>query len=403
MLVPWPDTTQPAPASPKRIVVLGATGSIGVSTLEVLAANPDRFELVGVVAHSRADQLAEQVLAFKPEVAVIVEATAATKFPRGVCNKTGTSFKSGEDAVIELVTRKDVDVVVAGIVGMAGLPSTLAALESGKTVALANKESLVVAGDLVTKAMKRGGGALLPVDSEHSAIFQALRGERHADVRSLLLTASGGPFLDVPKSQWSSITPEQAVKHPRWNMGKKISIDSATMMNKALEIIEAHWLFGIQAQLIKVVVHPQSIVHSLVDFVDGTVLAQLSQPDMKGPIAFALSFPNGRFPGTMKALDLAAVGNLEFRALDEDKFPGPSLARAAIEAGGAAPAVLNICNEWAVKEFLGGRGSFDGISRVVESGLKRFTSTTYDSLASLLKVESEVVSVLEKDGSRWFG
>lgn len=403
MLVPGTRSPRSILPAKRRVVVLGSTGSVGVSTLEVIDRNRESFEVIGLVANSNGDLLGEQIKRFSPKVGVLVDERSAESFNRKILGDTGTELEVGPQACTDIVKRDDVDVVIASIVGMAGLPSTLSALEAGKIVGLANKESLVVAGELVKRALHSGQGTLIPVDSEHSAIFQALRGDGSAELESVVLTASGGPFLAMPKSDWHSITPEMAVKHPRWSMGKKISVDSATMMNKALEIIEAHWLFGLPSKRIEVIVHPQSIVHSMVRFRDGGILAQLSVPDMKGPIAFALSYPCGRLHNVMEHLDFARAGKLEFQALDEERFTGPRLARQAIDSGGAAPAILNICNEWAVAEFLSGHGSFDGISRVVELGLRRFAGAKYSSLDELLEIEAEVVAVLRKEGSQWVG
>jgi 1-deoxy-D-xylulose-5-phosphate reductoisomerase len=370
---------------------LGSTGSIGGAALDIVRTHPERFAVVALGAGRRAEMLADQVAEFNPAVAVLAEGWPAgypERFP-------GVECVSGTAAAEAVARRGDIDVVLAGTVGLAGLRPVLAAVRAGKVLALANKESLVMAGDLVAEAAAVSGAVIVPVDSEHSAIFQALQGARFEEVRSLVLTASGGPFLDTPSSEFARVTPEQALRHPRWNMGAKISIDSATLVNKALEVIEAHWLFGVPVEQIEVVVHPQSIVHSAVDFVDGSMVAQLSQPDMRGPIAYALEYPDDRLPAVVPRLSLAAVGRLDFRPLDTTKFPAVELAKAAVRAGGALAAVFTVANEVAVGAFLERRLRFDRIVPTIEGALAQFTGTSYRTLDDL---EAVVTAV-----TRWVG
>lgn len=372
----------------RRIALLGATGSIGRSTLDVVRASPERFRVVALAAGSNEAALCALVDEFCPRWASL-----DVPWSEGQRRRDGTEYSSGSERLCAIAGHADVDTVVAAVVGMAGLAPVIAALRAGKTVALANKESLVMAGELVRGLCRTGGGSLIPVDSEHSALFQALQGSLYGEIESLILTASGGPFLNTPLGDLSSITPAQALKHPRWKMGAKISVDSATMVNKALEVIEAAWLFGVAPERIQVVVHPQSIVHSLVEFVDGAALAQLSHPDMKGPIAYALGYPGARIPGTMKRLSLSQVGRLDFIELDEVKFPAVKLAKATIRAGGAMSAVFSVANEVAVGAFLAGRLSFLGIVPMIEQALSRFSGATYSDPESLAALVAHV--------SRW--
>lgn len=379
------------PSGPRRLTILGSTGSIGTSALDIVRMHPDRFVVVALGAGRRTDALAAQIAEFSPRVAVVAAewpAELAARFPAVRC-------LAGVTGAVEAATHPDVDVVLAGTVGLAGLRPALAAIDAGKTVALANKESLVMAGELMARAMATSGAVLLPVDSEHAALFQALQGSRPREVRSLILTASGGPFLDVSATDFRHITPSQAVRHPRWNMGAKISIDSATLVNKALEVIEAHWLFGVSIDSIEVVVHPQSIVHAAVDFVDGAMIAHLSQPDMRGPIAYALDYPNDRLTEVLPRLSLSEIGRLDFRPLDAVKFPAVELAKATVRAGGAMSAVFSVANEVAVDAFLHGRLRFDRIVPTIEAALAQFVGTAYRSTEDL---EAIVASV-----TRWVG
>ena len=366
-----------APAGParrKRIAILGATGSIGASALDVIARHPDRFEIVALSANRDVAALIERCKAFRPRRAAIADATLLPALTTGL-REAGldTEPLAGDDALCAIAADADTDCVVAAIVGAAGLPSTLAAAEAGKQVLLANKEAIVMAGGLLAAALERGGGHLLPLDSEHNAVFQCLpRDYRGAPaphgVERIVLTASGGPFRGRTRADLLQITPEQACAHPNWVMGRKISVDSATLMNKGLEVIEAHWLFGLSPERIEVVVHPQSIVHSLVAYRDGSVLAQLGNPDMRTAIAHALAWPD-RVEAGVAPLDLIQLKNLAFEAPDLELFPALTLAYSALSRGGAAPAVLNAANEVGVDAFLERRIAFLDIARVVERTL----------------------------------
>lgn len=350
----------------KRICILGSTGSIGRSALDVIRRHPDRFEIVALVAGRDEKKLEEQAKEFKPKRVVLAQ-------------------RDGEEAVVEAATLPEVDIVLSAIVGVAGLKPTYAALRSGKKVALANKESLVAAGAVMTQAMQAGGGSLIPVDSEHSAIHQVL-GEEKKSVSKIILTASGGPFRNFTKEALEKVTVEQALAHPNWTMGNKITIDSATMMNKGLEVIEAHWLFDILPQKIEVKIHPQSIIHSLVEFIDGSVLAQLGNPDMRTPIAYALAYPE-RISTDVVRLDLVKSSPLTFEEPDLDRFPCLRLAQNALEAGKSAPCVLNSANEVAVGLFLERRLPFTGIAKIVEKVLMKHQPYPLTSLEDVLEVD----------------
>ena len=353
--------TTPSSARPRRVAILGSTGSIGTSTLDVVRHLSDRLELVGLTAHSKWKQLADQCRAFKPRLAVITDPEAFLQADRAFF-PPGTELLGGRDGVYKLVTAPDVDVVLSAVVGAAGLHGTWAALEAGKTVALANKETLVVGGPLVTDLAAKRGGKLLPVDSEHSAIFQALTGHNASDVTRVVLTASGGPFRGKTAAELESVTPAQALKHPTWQMGPKITVDSATLMNKALEVIEARWLFGLSAEQIDVIVHPESMIHSFVEFVDGSVLAQLSPPDMRLPIQLALTYP-ARVSGPTKRLDWGTLSTLHFEPPDRETFLALDLGFEVAHRGGTCGAVLNAANEAAVARFLNGDFPFLDIAR----------------------------------------
>ena len=366
-----------------RIAVLGSTGSIGTSCLDVIAANHERLELVGLTAHRRSDLLAEQCRKFKPYWAVLSDESqragiSLEQWPRE------TELLVGPDGIERLAAHPDVDTVVCGIVGAAGLRGAWAAVESGKRVAIANKETLVVAGPLVMQLAAKTGAELIPVDSEHSAIFQCLQAGRRSDVKRIILTASGGPFRGWSKSRLETeVTVERALAHPTWQMGPKITVDSATMMNKALEIIEARWLFGLDADQISVVVHPQSIVHSLVEFVDGSVVAQLSPPDMKLPIQYALTYPE-RWPGISPKLDWSASHKFDFFAPDLDAFPALQLGFEVARRGGSSGAVLNAANEVAVQRFLEGSLKFTDIPRACREILNAHNDDPSPTLSELL-------------------
>src|SRR5690349_7691484 len=357
----------------QRLTILGSTGSVGVSTLDVVARHRDRFEVVALAARSRADVLFKQCLQFRPRIAVLLEAVAAQDLQRRLHDAgVACEVRSGIQALEEVASLTEVDTVMAAIVGIAGLRPTLAAARAGKKVLLANKESLVTAGAVLMDAARANGAVLLPIDSEHNAIFQALprdyRTPGGAGVRRILLTASGGPFRSASPRQLEDVTPEQACAHPNWVMGRKISVDSATMMNKGLEVIEAHWLFGARPESIEVVIHPESVVHSLVEYVDGSVIAQLGNPDMRTPIAFALGFPE-RIAAGVEPLDLARIGALHFECPDLQRFPCLRLAYEALAAGGTAPTVLNAANEVAVSSFLSGTLRYQEIPALIESVL----------------------------------
>jgi 1-deoxy-D-xylulose-5-phosphate reductoisomerase len=378
-------------AARMRVAVLGSTGSIGLSTLDVLARHPDRFEVFALTAHSNIGRLREQCLAHRPQFAVVVDAAAAAKFSAElIAAGCTTRVLVGEAALSEVAAHEQVDAVMAAIVGAAGLRSSLAAARAGKRIMLANKEALVMSGPLFMQAVREGGATLLPVDSEHNAVFQCMSGPgatqagvTRADVRRVLLTASGGPFLRTPASAMRAVTPEQACKHPRWVMGRKISVDSATLMNKGLELIEACLLFALPPAQVEVVVHPQSIVHSLVEYIDGSMLAQLGNPDMRTPIAHALGWPE-RIASGVESLDILRAARLDFEAPDATRFPCLGLARAAAEAGGTAPAVLNAANEVAVEAFLQRRLSFLEIPEVIERVLAGHRTQPASSLDDVL-------------------
>lgn len=368
----------------RGVAILGATGSIGRSALAVLDQHPDRFRVVALSANRNAGALAEMVRVHRPSVAILAAAEACV--PPAGSEGGGTRWRVGRDALLECVTRPDVDVVVNALVGAAGLEPTLAALGAGKRVALANKESLVCAGPLVLEAAARGGGTLVPVDSEHSAILQCLAGSNGADVRRLILTASGGPFRTWPLERLARVTPADALRHPTWSMGAKITIDSATLANKALEVIEAHFLFGVPYDGIEAVVHPQSIIHSMVEFVDGSVLAQMGFPTMEVPLVYALGHPD-RLPYRTRPWDPVAAGDLCFEPLRHDAFPAFELGVAAGREGGMAPTVFNAANEVAVAAFLEERLPFGGIAAAIEHALARGPGGEPSSLEAVLDAD----------------
>jgi 1-deoxy-D-xylulose-5-phosphate reductoisomerase len=378
------------------VAVLGSTGSIGASTLDVLGRHPDRFRVVALAAHRNVERIAEQCQRFRPDYAALSEPAAAAELAtRLAACGLATRVLAGEAALEELAALPEAGYVMAAIVGAAGLRSTLAAARAGKRLLLANKESLVMAGPLVMQAVRKSGALLIPIDSEHNAIFQCLpQGGSSGGgsgvpvgVRRLLLTASGGPFLDWPPAALASVTPEQACAHPNWVMGRKISVDSATLMNKGLELIEACALFGLPPERIEIVIHRQSIVHSLVEYLDGSVLAQLGSPDMRTPIAQALAWPE-RIASGVQSLDLIKVGKLEFRAPDAARFPCLALAPAAIRQGGLMPAILNAANEVAVQSFLDGRLNFLDIPAVIETVMNDVRGGAVTDLETVLGVDA---------------
>ena len=352
----------------RRLTVLGATGSIGVSTLDVVARHPDRFEIVALSGHRQIDRLAEQCIAFAARIAVMADADAAVVLRERRAGRVPTAVMHGVEALEMVAALPEVDTVMAAIVGAAGLRSALAAARAGKRILLANKESLVMSGDLFMREVSAHGATLLPIDSEHNAVFQCMPAKGREGVRRILLTASGGPFRRTPIADLANVTPEQACAHPNWDMGRKISVDSATMMNKGLEVIEARWLFDTPADRIDVVIHPQSIVHSMVEYVDGSVLAQMGNPDMRTPIAHALAWPE-RIESGVGVLDLAAAADLVFERPDLDRFPCLKLAFDALRAGAGTPAVLNAANEVAVAAFLEHRLGFRAIADVIAATL----------------------------------
>ncbi len=370
----------------KSLAILGSTGSIGVSTLEIVAAHPERFRVVALTAGRNLDLLEQQVRAFRPEY-VAVPATGDAAALKARLGDAAPHVLAGCDGLIACAAQSGAQLVVSAIVGAAGLEPTLAAIEAGIDVALANKETLVAAGDVVMSAVARKGIYLFPVDSEHSAIFQSLAGHRKDDVRRLILTASGGPFRNRSLAELEQVVPADALTHPNWNMGRKITIDSATMMNKGLEVIEAHWLFDLPAEKIAVHIHPESIVHSMVEYVDGAVIAQLGIPDMKTPIALALSWPE-RLPLDLPPLDLCRLGRLHFSEPDTERFPCLALAYRALTSGGTAPAALNAANEVAVEAFLDNRLGFTDIPRIIEAVLDRHEISAADSLAAVLSADA---------------
>jgi 1-deoxy-D-xylulose-5-phosphate reductoisomerase len=378
-------------ASARNVAILGSTGSIGASTLDVIDRNPGRFSVLALAAHRRWHELLEQVARFRPPYAALLDAEAAKALEDAVRREgLPTRVLVGPQGLSDVATLPAVDTVVAGIVGGAGLGPTLAAARAGKRILLANKETLVLAGSVFMSAVRDGGATLLPIDSEHNAIFQCLPPERGTNtrrgVRRIMLTASGGPFRTTPVSELERVTPDQACAHPRWRMGRKISVDSATMMNKGLEMIEAHWLFGVAPAEIEILIHPESIVHSLVEYDDGSVLAQLGNPDMRTPIAHALAWPE-RIDAGVTPLDLAQIGALHFAAPEPERFPCLELASAALASGGTAPATLSAANEVAVAAFLERGIGFLGIADVCAEALGRLPARPVITLEDALEAD----------------
>ncbi len=383
----------------KGVCVLGSTGSIGQSTLDVVARHPDRFKVVALTADRNVERLHEQCLRFHPEKVVLVNKEGAEQL-RSRLSKLGLEnieVLQGSSSLTKVAALENVDLVMAAIVGAAGLMPTLAAVRAGKRILLANKEALVMSGQLFMREVEQSGAELMPIDSEHNAVFQCMPasykpGQSRAEVRSILLTASGGPFRTSPLSSFPSITPEQACSHPNWEMGQKISVDSATMMNKGLELIEASWLFNLPAERIKVVIHPQSIVHSMVDYVDGTVLAQMSYPDMRIPIAHAMAWPE-RIDSGVEPLNLTAVPSLEFEEPDYERFPCLALAIDALRRGGSCSVLLNAANEVAVAAFLRNAIKFTEIPVVVETVMNGLESNEAQSIDQILNIDARARSL----------
>jgi len=373
----------------KRLAIVGSTGSIGQNTLRVVAHLSDRFKVFALAAHSAVDRLAEQTAIFRPDVVAIMESRLAGQFTQR-CAELKVPVPdvvTGEKGLCQIAAASEVDLVVSAAVGAAGLPPTHSAVAAGKTVALANKEAMVLAGELLRHTAVRTGAQLIPVDSEHSAVDQCLRSGVRTEVRRLILTASGGPFRETPIERFSHITPEEALNHPTWRMGKRITIDSATLMNKGLEVIEARWLFDIAPGKIDIMVHPQSVVHSMVEFVDGSVIAQLGTADMRQPIQYALTYPD-RLPSPAATLDWTAIPRLDFALPDRHKFPCVDLAYRAIDMGGTAPAVLNAADEVAVQAFLESRIVFSAIPQIIERTLDAHTVRPADSLESIRQADA---------------
>jgi 1-deoxy-D-xylulose-5-phosphate reductoisomerase len=383
----------------KGICILGATGSIGVSTLDVVARHPDLYKVVALTANVNIDTLYEQCLTHHPEYVVVVSVQKAQEFRQKIAASPLAAIKvlAGVEALQQVATLENVDAVMAAIVGAAGLLPTLAAAKAGKTILLANKEALVMSGQIFLQAVSDSGAQLLPIDSEHNAIFQCMpagytTGQIAKQVRRILLTASGGPFRSTPIADLASVTPEQAVAHPKWDMGRKISVDSATMMNKGLELIEACLLFNVAPDDVQVVIHPQSIIHSMVDYVDGSVLAQMGNPDMRTPIAYALAWPE-RFESGVAPLDIFAVGHMDFQPADLQRFPCLRLAYQAIKAGGIMPTVLNAANEIAVQAFLDEQVRFIDIATIIERSMAQFSADVADSLELILRADEQARTV----------
>lgn len=378
----------------QRISILGSTGSIGVSTLDVIARHLDRYEVFALTAHTQIAKLAEQCLRFHPQFAVVANAQLATELQQRLAlDSSTTQVLYGAQALCEVASASECDVVMAAIVGAAGLPSSLAAAQAGKRVLLANKEALVMSGQLFIDAVAKSGATLLPIDSEHNAIFQCLPSGYQRDLKSsgisrIILTASGGPFLKRDIASLSSVTPAEAVAHPNWVMGRKISVDSATMMNKGLEVIEAHWLFGAAADKIDVLIHPQSLIHSMVSYTDGSLLAQLGNPDMRTPIAYGLAYPE-RIESGVTELDLSQFLQLNFFKPDFERFPCLRLAYEALRIGGSAPTILNAANEIAVDAFLQSKLGFMQIENVVASTLEQLPAQELSDLESILAIDQQ--------------
>jgi 1-deoxy-D-xylulose-5-phosphate reductoisomerase len=377
----------------KRLAILGSTGSVGTSTLDVVARFPDRFRVVALAAGKNDALLAEQVRAFRPALVAVADPEAAMRL-KARLRDVPVRIVPGPDALTEAASVPDADVVVSATAGTAGLEATLAAIAVGRVVALANKESLVAAGELLLRRARECGATIVPVDSEHSALFQCLIGRTEGEVRGVVLTASGGPLTDRSAEELAQVTPADALAHPTWRMGPKVTIDSATLMNKGLEVIEAHWLFGFPAERIGVLVHPESVVHGLVELRDGQMLAHLGVPDMKGPIAYALSYPD-RPTDVVPRLDLARLGRLTFREPDPARFPALGLAYQALAAGGTAPAVLAAADEVAVAAFLRGAIGFSRIAAVIAAVLESAPVAAADSLAAVREAERTAREIAE--------
>lgn len=380
-------------AGPQQVTILGATGSIGASTLDVIRRHPQRFSVFALTAHRNVDAMAALCAEFSPRFAVMSDPVAATRLRAALGQvSSGAEVLSGPSGLVEVAAHPDSRLIMAAIVGAAGLPSALAAAGAGKRILLANKEALVMSGSIFLEKVRESAAELIPIDSEHNAIFQCLSTALPVDlqakgVRKILLTGSGGPFLDTPVAALDAMSPEQACKHPKWKMGRKISVDSATMMNKGLEFIEACYLFDARPEDVEIVIHPQSVIHSMVDYTDGSVLAQLGNPDMRTPIANGMAWPE-RIESGVPALELTELARLDFRTPDEARFPCLGLARQALEAGGSAPLVLNAANEVAVAAFLDGQIRFTDIARIVQDALENCADPLASDLDEILSQDA---------------
>lgn len=383
----------------RRIALLGSTGSIGLQALEVIARFPDRFSVAALACASSADRIVAQARACRPRLVAIADERAAHRAAVAL-RDTDTQVLAGPAGIVQCATLPEADMVLAAMVGAAGLPPVWEAVRAGKRIGLANKEPLVVAGQLITREAARTGAQLLPIDSEHSAIFQLLQGQDRRAVRRVVLTASGGAFRGLSPEQLARVTPEQALAHPTWKMGPKVTVDSATLMNKGLELIEAHWLFGLAPEQLDVVLHRESVVHSLVEFVDGSVLAQLARPDMRLPIQYALGYPE-RLPRDEPPLDLAQCGALRFEPLPQGRYPCLDLARQALCEGGRAPAALNAADEVAVAWFLEGRLPFTQIPRLLDWALSNHERGPGDTLEELVAADREIRQRLHQEWETW--
>jgi len=370
----------------KKVVILGSTGSIGRNALQVIDALGPDYEVIALSAHTKLDRLAEQADKYKPRYIAITDPTSMQTRGKAFSGYSG-SVLSGPDSLVELAALDEADIIVCAVVGAAGLPAALAAANAGKTVAIANKEPLVIAGELLTAAARQSGARLLPIDSEHSAVFQAMQAGSPNEVRKIILTASGGPFRNTSLDEMNNATVQQALNHPTWDMGPKITIDSATMMNKALEIIEALWLFGLPVDKIDVLIHPESVVHSMVEFIDGSVIAQLGTPDMKVPIQYALTYPQRR-KGISEGLQLHKLGQLNFQTSDLNRFRALALGFEVAKTSGSAPVVFNAANEAAVEAFLDGRIRFGQIVELIDGCLNAHSSQAHLTLEELLEIDA---------------
>ncbi|MCX8033861.1 MAG: 1-deoxy-D-xylulose-5-phosphate reductoisomerase [Thermodesulfovibrio sp.] len=377
----------------KKVVILGSTGSIGRSALEVIKNFPDKFNVLGLSAKSSVHILEEQIKEFNPKYVAIFEKKAYEELRKKVKN---IELLLGNEGICELARLKDADIIISAIVGAAGLIPTYEAVKAGKTIGLANKESLVLAGELIKRETKKNNAKIIPIDSEHSAVFQCINGCNKPFIRKIWLTASGGPFRGMKKHEIENVTPEEALNHPKWKMGKRITIDSATLMNKGFEVIEAHHLFDIDVESIGVLIHPQSIVHCLVEFIDGTYLAQMSSPDMKAPIALALSLPE-RLPGIIKPIDWTMTNQLQFEIPDTEVFPCLSLAYEAAKTGGTMPTVLNAADEVAVEAFLLRRLKFNDIHKIIKKVMDAHLASSASSIEEILEADSWARKMAKKE------